>query len=90
MHDVDVLVSDGRYVFTNWSDASVSHPFFSVFVTLRAAAHRLKLPEDGPEMVRVHNAYLEPWTKFETRQKAMDAFEVVHKLAMVNRTLSWH
>lgn len=90
VHDANVLVADERYVFTDWSDASVSHPFFSILVTLRAAAHRLKLDEDGPQMVRVRDAYLEPWTKFETRKNVMDAFEIAYRLAMVNRALSWH
>lgn len=90
VHDANVLVSNDRYIFTDWSDSSVAHPFFTMLVTLRAASHRLKLAEDGPEMIRLRDAYLEPWTKFETRVKLSAAFELAYRLAMVNRALSWH
>ncbi len=90
VHDANVLVSGDRYIFTDWSDSSIAHPFFTMLVTLRAAADRLKLAEDGPEMIRLRDAYLEPWTKFETRGKLLAAFELAYRLAMVNRALSWH
>jgi hypothetical protein len=89
VHDANVLVSGDRYIFTDWSDSSISHPFFTMLVTIRAAAHRLRLAEDGPEMQRLRDAYLEPWTKFETRGKLTAAFEIAYRLAMVNRALSW-
>jgi hypothetical protein len=89
VHDANVLVNDGGYIFTDWADSSVSHPFFSILVTLRATAYRLKLAEDGPEMLRVRDAYLEPWTEFESRENVSAAFELAYLLGMVNRALSW-
>jgi hypothetical protein len=41
-------------------------------------------------MMSLRDAYLEPWTKFETREKLLAAFELAYRLAMVNRALSWH
>ena len=90
LHDANVLVSGDRYIFTDWSDSSISHPFFTMLVTLRAAANRLQLAEEGPEMMSLKDAYLEPWTKFETRKKLLAAFEIAYRLAMFNRALSWH
>jgi hypothetical protein len=89
VHDANVLFDGGRYIFTDWSDSSIAHPFFSTLVMLRASAHRLELPEDGPEIRRVRDAYLEPWTKFATRDKLLEAFGLAYRLAMVNRALSW-
>ena len=34
LHDGQVFVRDGRYLFFDWGDACVSHPFFSMSVTL--------------------------------------------------------
>ncbi|MDQ4074849.1 MAG: phosphotransferase [Chloroflexota bacterium] len=90
VHDANVLLGGGRYIFTDWSDSSVSHPFFTMLVTIRAAAHRLKLAEDGPEMMRLRDAYLEPWTTFAPRNQLLAAFELAYRLGMVNRALSWH
>jgi hypothetical protein len=61
-----------------------------MLVTLRATAARLEVAEEGPEMLRLRDAYLEPWTAFETREKLLAAFETAYRLAMVNRALSWH
>ena len=90
IHDVNVLVDGERYIFTDWSDSSLAHPFFSLLVTVRAAAYRLKLAEDGPEMLRLQDAYLEPWTKFIPRSQLSAASKLANHLAMANRALSWH
>ena len=90
IHENNVLFRDGHYTFTDWSDCSVGHPFFSMLVTLRSIAHWLKLDEDGPDVRKVRDAYLEPWTTFETRPKLNAALDLAYRLAMVNRALSWH
>lgn len=89
IHDSNVLFNGEGYIFTDWSDSSVAHPFFTILVTMRAAAHRLKLAEDGPEITRLRDAYLESWTKFATRKALSEAFELAYRLAMINRALSW-
>ena len=60
-----------------------------MLVTIRAAAHRLKVAEGGLEMQRLRDAYLEPWTEFETLKALSAAFELAYRLGMVNRALSW-
>lgn len=90
LHENNVLYRDGRYTYTDWSDASVGHPFFTMLVTLRSIAHWLQLPEAGPELMRVRDAYLEPWTRFASRAKLERALQLANRLSMVNRALSWH
>ena len=89
VHENNVVVRDGHYVFTDWSDSSVAHPFFTMLVTLRATAHWLKLDEFGLEMMRLRDIYLEWWTTFDSRENLHAAFEIAYRLAMVNRSLSW-
>lgn len=90
VHDANILVHADRYIFTDWSDSSVGHPFFSILVTLRAAAHRLKLDEAGPELRRVREAYLEPWTTNVTRKDLSAALNLAYHMAMITRALAWH
>jgi hypothetical protein len=90
VHENNVLLGNGRYIFTDWSDSSLSHPFFTMLVTLRAAAHWLTLDEAGVELRQIRDAYLEPWTRFATRDKLGKALALAYRLAMVNRALSWH
>ncbi|MDT0380814.1 aminoglycoside phosphotransferase family protein [Streptomyces sp. DSM 42041] len=48
----------GRFTFFDWGDATLSHPFCSLRVPVRAACERY-----GPEVApRLRDAYLEPWT----------------------------
>ena len=45
LHENNVLYSEEGYVYTDWSDSSIAHPFFTMMVTLRASAYWLKLDE---------------------------------------------
>lgn len=90
LHDANVLVNGEQYIYTDWSDSCVGHPFFTMLVTIRAAAHRLKLDEGGLEMQRLRDAYLEPWTTYAPREQLREAFRLAYKLGMLNRALSWH
>lgn len=90
VHSTNVLVSGDRYLFTDWSEGVITHPFFTLLVTLRGAAIEFGLDENGPELRRLRDAYLEPWTAFATREKLLAAFALANRLAMVNRALAWH
>jgi hypothetical protein len=90
VHDANVLVSGDRYVYTDWSDASIGHPFFTMLVTIRAAAYRLGLAETGPEMIRLRDIYLKPWKPLASTDALLAAFKLAYRLAMLNRALSWH
>ncbi len=86
----NVLHNGDRFIFTDWSEAIVGHPFFMSLVTIRAISARLELAEDGPELIRLRDAYLEPWTQFATRKTLLAAFAVANRLSMANRALTWH
>ncbi|MDX1416784.1 MAG: hypothetical protein R3293_21460 [Candidatus Promineifilaceae bacterium] len=90
VHDANILIKDGRYIFTDWSDSSFSFPFFSNMITIRAAAYRLGLDEHGADMARIRDAYLEPWTDYGTRAELSRAYDLARILAMANRALSWN
>ena len=89
LHENNVLFDGARYVYTDWSDSSVAHPFFTLIVTLRATAYWLKLNEYGSDMMRLHDAYLEPWTRFQPHAALLEIFPLAYRLGMLNRALSW-
>lgn len=90
VHENNVIVRDGRYTFTDWADCSLAHPFFTIFITLRTLVYWLKLDEEGPEIRRLRDLYLEPWTAFATRKEVSASVELACRLAMLNRALSYH
>jgi hypothetical protein len=48
------------------------------------------MEEGAPEMKRLRDAYLQPWTPFAPREQLQEAFSLAYKLGMLNRALSWH
>ena len=89
-HDADIFASDGRYVFFDWGESGVAHPFFSLLVTLRSIAYRLELDDDAPELVRLRDAYLEPWTRYTSHDELVRACALATRIAMPARALTWH
>jgi Phosphotransferase enzyme family len=89
LHDGQVFVRDGRYLFFDWGDACVSHPFFTLVVTLAVLAYRLELEHEAPELDRFRDAYLEPWTRFQPRRDLEAAYPVAYRLGVLCRGLTW-
>ncbi|WP_375423720.1 phosphotransferase [uncultured Friedmanniella sp.] len=66
LHDANVFVSTpdlepARAVVIDWGDASLSHPFGTLLVTLRALASAWGLAPEDPQLAQVRAAYLEVW-----------------------------
>jgi hypothetical protein len=89
LHDGQIFVQKGRYLFFDWGDACVSHPFFTLVVTLAVLAHRLGLEHDSRELERFRDAYLEPWTSFRPRSELEQAYPIAYRLGVLCRGLTW-
>jgi hypothetical protein len=86
LHDGNVF-ADGR-VF-DWGDASVGHPFGVLLVTSRVAADRFEVSEGDPLVLRLRDAYLEPWSDLASREVLLAEVRAAVQLAKVGRSLSW-
>jgi hypothetical protein len=90
LHDGNVFVrAGGGYAVFDWGDACASHPFASLVVGLRGIAHRFELAERDPDLERVRDAYLEPWTGHADRAALMRAVELADTAGRLFRALSW-
>jgi hypothetical protein len=88
-HDANIFIRNGHYTFADWGESGVAHPFFTLLVTSRVIAWRLKLAEDAPELVHLRDIYLEPWTHYESRENLVAAFKLAYRVGMVCRALTW-
>jgi phosphotransferase family enzyme len=61
LHMTNVYVRNGELRILDWGDASISHPFFSLFEPFRFLSERNGLDPDDPWFGRLRDAYLEPW-----------------------------
>jgi len=89
LHDANVFLDGTRLIFFDWGDASVSHPFCSLLVTLNAASYRFELPPGDPALLRLRDTYLEPWTEYHDRDDLIRAAFLAIKIATVGRALAW-
>lgn len=90
LHDGNVFVRDGRYVFFDWGDACVSHPFHTLVVTLRVLGYKLDLPPGAPELLRLRDAYLEPWTGHGSRDELVETADLARRTGTLQRGLAWY
>ncbi len=89
LHDGQVFVRDGSYLFFDWGDACVSHPFFSMSVTLEGQlAWGLEDVERSEDVAPYRDAYLEPFRGFAAWEELQAAHDAALRLGWVCRALN--
>lgn len=64
LHDGQVFVKDGRHLVMDWGDACISHPFFTLSVTLEGVlSWGLDDEEDSVDTAPFRDAYLAPFAE---------------------------
>lgn len=90
LNDGNVLSNGGHFTFLDWGDSCVSHPFDSLRTVLVSAEISVGLEENAPELQPLRDAYLEPWTRYESREELLRALDLASRLASINGALTWH
>lgn len=90
LHDGNVFARPGgRHVFFDWGDAAVSHSFAALLVAMRSFAHRYELRAGSPELHRLRDAYLEPFTALAPLGELTPLVEDAARIATVTRAQAW-
>lgn len=90
-HDGQIFVRRGRYLFLDWGDACVSHPFCTLAVTLEGGLRwGLDEVEDSVDIGPFRDAYLEPFERFAPRAELAEAVAIAMRLGWISRALSNH
>lgn len=84
LHFFNVYEKDGRLRILDWGDASIGHPFASLFETFRFLEERNGLSPDHPWHARLRDAYLEPWG-----QNLLGAFDLGIRVGAVAHAIAW-
>ncbi|HSS68770.1 MAG TPA: phosphotransferase [Nocardioidaceae bacterium] len=90
LHDGQVFVRDGSELVMDWGDACVSHPFFTLSVTLEGViAWGLDDEEDSEDLRPYRDAYLAPFAaRFDGDLAA--AVDVALRLGWAARAVNGH
>ncbi len=90
-HDAQVFVRDGRYLLLDWGDACVSHPFFTLSVTLEGQlAWGLDDVEGSVDVGPFRDAYLAPFARIAKSADLVAASDTALRLGWVCRAVNGH
>lgn len=90
LHDGQVFVRDGRYLLMDWGDACISHPFFSLSVTLEGVlAWGLDDVENSVATAPFRDAYLAPYAE-RFAGDLVAAATLAQRLGWVCRAVNGH
>jgi hypothetical protein len=76
-------------VYLDWSDSSISHPFFAVCSLLDDAV-RLLPSTSGEAQRRLRDSYLAPWHDIAPHERLVRAFDIARLLAPFHRAATIH
>lgn len=80
---------DGRIVFIDWGASAYAHPFSGLVETFHKLARRLGGTVGGPELRRVRDAYLEPWSVYASPAELRRIFGAANALGALCRVADW-
>ena len=80
-----IFVRGGSYRFLDWGDACVSHPFFTLTVSLRVVELQHRLPAVSPAVARLRDAYLEPFTRFAPLRELVPVADDARRFGQICR-----
>jgi hypothetical protein len=90
LHDGNIFRQHDRYIFFDWGDCSITHPFFSFRTVMVSNENSLGLAENAPEHEHLRDVFLEPWMHYESRDQLLAAFMLAQRLWMIPTALTWH
>lgn len=77
-----------NFLFFDWSDSSVTHPFFSLLFLLEDA--REAFPDLPEAAQRVRDAYLGAWALYRPLDDLLAAFRLARILAPLHHAVTYH
>ena len=90
-HDGQVFVRDGRYLILDWADACVTHPFFTLAVTLGGVISWGPDDMEGSvDTVPYRDAYLTPFAGMAAQEDLVAAAELAARLGWLCRAVNGH
>jgi hypothetical protein len=88
LHDHNAFVPEtpgGPLRVFDWGDAVVGHPFGTLLISLRFVADLARLDYGSRELLRLRDAYLEPWTGDFDRADLLEAARLAVRVGGVTR-----
>jgi aminoglycoside/choline kinase family phosphotransferase len=89
LHDGNIFFQDGRYVFFDWGDSSISHPFFSLRTVFVSIENSFGLTENDPIFDELVATYLVSWSDYGSAEDLLAAFGLAGRLWSLSSALKY-
>lgn len=84
LHSGNIAVQNDNYIYFDWTDCCVAHPFFDVLTFLENV-------DDPVERIRLRDTYLVQWTDYASIEYLREVFPLSQMLATIHQAVSyWH
>lgn len=90
LHDGNIFVGNGRTLFYDWGDSSISHPFFCLRTVFVSMEYTFDLAEDDPIFDAFGRDYWRCWLQFETEENLAAAFALARRLWPLSTTVKYY
>ncbi|MEZ4621103.1 MAG: phosphotransferase [Caldilineaceae bacterium] len=81
LHMSNVARRDGHFVFFDWSDACVAHPFLDMIAILHE--------KDPVVRSRLRDAYLALWTDYEPMERLLELWQLAYPICALHQAISY-
>ncbi|WP_133405328.1 phosphotransferase [Parashewanella tropica] len=81
LHIENVAMNDDQYLFFDWSDACISHPFID-------GTYLYRMP-DSQDKTQIINAYLKPWKQYYDPQQVEHAWQRCEHVCYAHQAVSY-
>jgi hypothetical protein len=85
----NILVCGERYILFDWTDVCIAHPFFELTTIIDTVFDDSVLSREANVRAQLRDAYLEPWTAYDTMERLVEAFELSTPLGMLHQAMSY-
>lgn len=87
-HPGNIMYDGKDYIFFDWAESALAHPFYSMVIVLRYAKFVYEF--DTATLDRLRDHYLQSWTAYESMDRLLEAFALSQRLGILCRAITWH
>jgi hypothetical protein len=89
LHSGNVLAPGDGYVFFDWHEGALTHPFFSMVVATRWLAHNHGVEPGSAQDTRLRDAYLGAWSGYASHESLRATLDLALRVGPLTRALGW-
>ncbi len=88
LHGGNIMLQGERYIFFDWAESYIGHPFYSLAVILRYMSDTDDF--DAEQLVLLSDTYLQAWTNYAPIERLRAAFQKAQQLGTFSHGLTWY